>query len=212
MRRPLLKRRIDRHASEVDIRLALPGMELSRRLQIQTSLVLARPAANRSGISPGSAGARLWQDVEDIALEGDASRFPMESVSFRKVFPGTGREDALWFLHWQPSSLHADFLGAVRLYVNSDQTEFLERFRTGEPLIMRIVLASVMSEMASTILALDDGPEVLGDAEPSSVAGRVASWIGLSFPGAGFATVRERMRSRPGEFHSALQAIARTGG
>jgi hypothetical protein len=194
----------------VEIVLTIPGNGLSSRLHVETAVILARPAQKRSDLSPGTLGARLWRNVEDLALEGDASRFPMEAISFRRQFPGAGRDEALWLLHWHPSAIQSDFMGAVRLYLNSDQTEFLERFRTGDTLVMRMVLAGVMAEMASTILAMDDGVDAIRDGEPASVAGRVRGWLGLAFPGVSLATVREKLRSRPGEFHAALQAASRT--
>ena len=211
-RRSLWKKRLKTDTGAVEIAIVAPGGGLSGRLHVETALILARPANQRTSIAPASVGARLWRDVHDLALEGDVSRFPMEAVSFRSQFPGAGRDEALWLLHWQPSSLQSDFLGAVRLYLNTDQPEFLEKFRTGDSLVMRMVLSAIMSEMITTVLTMDDGAEALGQSDPASIAGRVASWIRLAFPGLGIPTVREKLRSRPGEFHTAIQAAARTEG
>jgi hypothetical protein len=132
----------------------------------------------------------------------------MEIVSFDERFGGRPEASAPWLLHWLPGELHRDFGGAVRLYLNHDRPDFVERFVSADALTLQTTLGGVVSQIVSSVLLQEDLEDVLGDAEPSSVAGHVKTWLELAFPSLGIAGIRGMHDTAPGKFHAAILAMA----
>jgi hypothetical protein len=186
----------------------IAGAGLSQRLFLESTIVLREAGLASSRLSPRLPGSILWRDVIDVALEGQAPRFPMEVVSFAERFPGRAEKTAPWFLHWLPGQLHRDFGGAVRLFLNHDRRDFIERFVAADPLILQVALADVITQILGQVIRQEDLGEILAEAEPTSVAGHVATWLDLAFPGLDIAGVRTLHEASPGRFHAAILAMA----
>lgn len=204
----IIERTLLRPGSQILIDHTVPGNRLSQRLRLMTTIVLSSSIAGRSRFAPWREGSILWRDEIDVSLEGDSPRFPMETVSFRERFAGRPESTALWHLHWKPGHLHRDFGGSVRLFLNHDREDFIERFVASDPMILQCVLADVVTQVLGQALQEEDLEEVLVDCEPTSVAGHVAAWLELAFPGQDLASIRNLVRTSPGHFHSAILAMA----
>lgn len=183
------------------------GRDLSQRLFVE-SLVLLRQPRDPSPLSPSRPGSKLWSDHLDLRLEGEEPRFPMEAISFIDRFAGRPEAYAPWLLHWTPGNLHRDFGGSVRLYLNSDRTDVTERLLAGDRATTQVVLADVMTQMISAAVRQIDFERVVAEADPCSIAGRAAFWIGLAFPGQDVAAIRSILDLRPSIFHAAILATA----
>lgn len=192
----------------VEIRPLVVGSQLSQRLLLETTIVLASPGAATSRFAPKLPGAILWRDRLDVALEGQAPRFPMEIVSFNERFAGRPESSAPWLLHWLPGQLNRDFGGSVRLYLNHDRADFIERFRSADPLTLQVTLADVINQILSYAIAQEDLAEQLADVDATSVAGHIASWLELAFPGQSVSSVRSLHDTAPGRFHAAILSMA----
>lgn len=192
----------------VPVDCTILGRGLSQRLVLETTIVLAAEAPTINRFAPVLPGAILWRDRVDLALEGQAPRFPMEIVSFSERFSGRPERSAPWLLHWLPGQLHRDFGGAVRLYLNHDHAVFMERFTAADPLTLQITLADVITQILSFAIAQDDLEELLADAEATSVAGHIATWLDLAFQGLDLANVRKLHDYEPGRFHASILAMA----
>lgn len=186
----------------------VPGKDLSQRLWLETTIRLPRKIEEGGRFSPWREGSILWRDQIDVSLEGDSPRFPMEIVSFRERFAGKAENGALWHLHWRPGHLHRDFGGSVRLFLNDDRKDFIERFVAADPLTLQCTLADVISQILEHALRDDDLEDILDECEPTSVAGHVATWLELAFPGQDPASIRNLLHVSPGHFRSSILAMA----
>jgi hypothetical protein len=192
----------------VSVDCTIPGRGLAQRLLLETTIVLAAEAPIRNRFAPVLPGSILWRDRVDLALEGQAPRFPMEIVSFSERFSCRPERSAPWLLHWLPGQLHRDFGGAVRLYLNHDHAVFMERFTAADPLTLQITLADVITQILAFAIAQDDIDDLLADAEATTVAGHIVAWLDLAFPGSDLASVRKLYDHEPGRFHASILAMA----
>uniref|UniRef100_UPI0035B0F331 hypothetical protein n=1 Tax=Paenirhodobacter enshiensis TaxID=1105367 RepID=UPI0035B0F331 len=205
---------LDLHAAQpLDLAALVPGGKLSGRVYLRLDVVLAAPSLTQdSPLSPSRVGSRLWSREFSVELEdGGENRFPIEVVSFVKVFPGHPHVAAPWYLSWRPGGLAADFVGAVRLYVNSDHQGLAERVVDGDRLTLEAILGDVMVQMVGAVLDAEDLGDQLGDCEDGSVGAQISGWMELAFPGRSLEEVRGLRRSQPGNFHACLHAAADLG-
>lgn len=207
-RRRLLDRQaVTTSAPTISVELAIAGDWLSNTLNLTTELVLASAGTRAQRLAPRIPGARLWRDQCRFSVEPTAPRFPMEVVSFCQMFPEQPA-GALWFLDWSPGDMAQEFTAAVRLYINEDVPELIERVHGADDLTLQLLLNGVVVQMARTAL-LSLGSETLeGDKADISVAGVVRDWISRSFPGQTIASVRTLAEFDPARFEVAIAAMA----
>lgn len=206
-----IERALLRSGSQLLVDHVVSGSNLSQRLRLETSIVLPRKTAGTSRFAPWREGSLLWRDEIDVRLEGNSSRFPMEIVSFAERFAGRSESRSLWHLHWKPGHLHRDFGGTVRLFLNHDREDFIERFVGSDPMTLQTTLADVITQVLEHALRDEDLEEILFESEPTSVAGHIATWLELAFPGQDPASIRNLLRNSPGHFHSSILAMADPG-
>jgi hypothetical protein len=189
------------------LREIIPGISLSGRLRLQLDLLLHRRTLTYGPLSPRLKGSRLWRSSHDVLLEdGGSARFPMELISFSKVFVDRPERFAPWYLKWSPGSLGADFSGSVRLYVNADAEAVAERFSSGDDATLQAILGDVMSQMISSVLASEDWGDTPFD--EGTVGHQIQSWLEMTFPGQSVASVRTLRAHQPGRFQAAILAAA----
>jgi hypothetical protein len=188
------------------------GQNLSGRLQLSLQVSLESPCENGTVLSPKVPGARLWQCQHDILIEdGGDSRFPVETVSFTKLFSGKLQERSPWYLHWQPSALQSDFSACARLYVNSDRPEVLARFVDGDELTLQAIMGDVISQMAGCVLDLEDVAEILAECDEGSVGQQIRQWLDFGFPGQEIKSIKTMRDQSPGVFRAAILAASEFG-
>lgn len=189
----------------------LEGHELSGRLRLETSILSFGQSRGGTSLSPTVQAAKVWSHDYDVLLEGTEPRFPMETVSFEKTFAGRPHVSSLWYLHWSPGGVQRDFAGAVRLYVNADREDFVERLTDGDPLILQTVMADVMTQLISGVIAMEDAQDLVDNAEEGSVTNYVGNWMRLAFPSESVAEIRSKLERRPSDFYAGIQAAAEIG-
>lgn len=203
---------LDASRPDVELAVGIPGRSLSGRLRLEAQLLLQSPIEANVALAPKSRGARLWRTHHDVLLEdGGSSRFPVEMTSFAEHFRGRREEMAPWFLHWSKESLHADFAGSVRLYINSDYEDLAARFQEGDRCTIQAILGDVMIQMISAVLRTDHADTELSACEEGSVGHQVKSWMDIGFPGESSASVLSLQNRTPNRFHAALIAAADPG-
>ncbi|NEX92968.1 hypothetical protein [Caulobacter sp. 17J65-9] len=190
--------------------VSLAGMTLSQRMNLRTELLMRDPVPAGSSLMPGRAGLRLWEDVHRVQLEPEEARFPTEAVRFSERFPNSG--EALWRIDWSPAHLEREFAGAVRLYVNLDFPDFVQRVSDAEDVTMRLITGGIVSQLSRG--ALDSLSFELGIAEsvPGSLGAAIASWLRLAFPNQSLDVIRSRMVSDPAGFEAELSVLLQTEG
>jgi hypothetical protein len=187
-----------------EIELELRGFELSQAVSLTTELLLIAGAVPKSRLSPARTGLRLWKDSKVLHLEPESARFPIEAVSFKALFPDRGFS-SFFHVDCSPSDLDREFSSAVRLYLNADQSEFLDRFAAGDKTLLRLVMGSVMNHLVRLVLDDAFAPE---GAELGSLRATLAGWLEQAFPGQSVNTVRSMAKYDPAAFEAALSSIA----
>ena len=196
------------NATSCEVYGQLPGRLLSGRILLSLSISLASVGAGQTVLSPRHRGARLWGASTDVLIEGGGeSRFPVEVVSFSVAFSGRPEELAPWYLHWRPHALTADFVGSVRLYVNADHDEVVQRFEAGDPAMLQAIMGDVISQMIATTLDQDELPD-LGAMEQGSLGAQIRLWAESAFPDRPLESLRVLKREQPGSFRAAILAAA----
>lgn len=203
-----VSRPINEEDQSIELNIAVPSKDLSNQIILNTSLILSKAGSTSNALSPKRAGARLWHDRKDCRLEGQETRFPMEAVSFRKLFPGRPQEKALWYLRWDPQRLDQDFHGAIRLYINSDNESFLESVKQEDENALQVMLGSVLAQIVASVVNSDQNEEYLSMSEPGTLGAQIGNWTRLAFGDVPLQQVRSTLELRPGDFHAALQAAA----
>ncbi|MDI6623100.1 MAG: hypothetical protein QME55_00080 [Brevundimonas sp.] len=203
----VLQTRLPLEAGEpCTISLSVDPSRLSAQLTLRTSVLLVSTSDPADPLAPRRAASRLWEERCATRIEGDDPRFPMEVVSFSTVFAGRPHEAAPWLLSWSPASPGRDFHGAARLYLNADEEDFVERVQEEDELTLQAMMGDVVSQMCETALRAG-WDEDFDSAEPASVAGRVAHWLGQAF--SDVTAAKAALENRPGEFRSAILASVR---
>jgi hypothetical protein len=198
--------------TQIDLRADISSRDLSARLLVQVSLLLGSVPRPASALSPRSQGARLWTTSKDILIEdGGAARFPVEAVSFSQFFHGLNHANAPWFIDWPTGNWDQDFSGVVRLYINSDLPDVLERFAGGDALLLQSILSDTMIQMTSSLLSSDLSEGDMEEFPEGSVGAQVRRWITLAMPGSSLETVRSIHAHFPGRFSAAMLSAADTG-
>lgn len=190
-------------------KIELDGRALSDQVVLTTDLLFIDADSSGSPLSPRRRGERLWSEQQIVRLEGDESRFPMEVVSFNRMFPNRAEAGALWYLHWSPGDLDRDFHGAIRLFLNSDFPEFVARMQDQDEMTMQLVLTDVVSQMCECFLISRDAAELEETYEAGSVGAQILSWLNLAFGAVGGAQMRSTLELRPNHFRAALQSAMR---
>ncbi len=159
-------------------------------------------------LSPRRRGSRLWIDAKRIRLEGEEPRFPIEVVSFAAAFRVTAISTALWHLDWRPGDWTREFEGVVRLLVNADRPDFVDRVVAGDPATVQAMIGDVMSHVVERALADEDCVEAIASHEEETLGGQVAAWLRPAWPGQGAAQVRGMFQTHPARVRAALQGVA----
>jgi len=190
--------------------LNLPGVMLSGRVTFNVSVLLAGSPARPGVLSPTFPGSRLWGCSDEVILEGGGSaRFPIEIADFKEQ---PEYRNVPWVLHWSPDTIYADFAGAVRLYVNGDRKDLVERLSEGDPLTLQSILGDVMAQLVGGFLEDETLWEDVDDFEGGTVGRQILNWMDVAFPGESIPTIRKLRSEYPGRFSAQLLAAADPGG
>jgi hypothetical protein len=210
-RRILDRQEVRRETQTISIEQAIAGDGLSQSVNLVTELILLSPGEAAGRLSPKSIGARLWRDDYRLSVEPTAPRFPMEVVSFARMFP-EGSAGQMWFLDWTPRELDHEFNTAVRLYINEDVAEFVDRIHQADEVTLRLLMTAVAVQMARAALLTVDDDLLKRDYSQSSVGGVIGDWIGQSFPGQTITSVKTLAEFDPARFEMAVASLASGAG
>lgn len=187
--------------------ITLTGSELSQGVMLRTEILLHGPEATGPTLSPGRRGMRLWEHTHRVLLEPVEPRFSVQVTSFAAEFPGA--EEAFWRLDWTPEDPVRDFGGSVRLWLNSDFPEFVQRFSGDDEITTRSVMWGVISQVVRATLANDAySPDLVHEA-PTSIGAAVTGWLDRAFPGQDAAGVTQLLTRNPAGFEAALAMLTR---
>lgn len=194
---------------EFDIRV--PGDRLSLIFDVQTQVMLAAPPEACEPLSPQQVASRLWVDTVRVLLEGEEARFPMEVANLQGFLGDTPAAKAPWFLYWSPGDWNRDFRGALRLYLNGSQSDFIRRIKDQDSPTLQVILADIMGQVCERLIVDPEADEIMATAEPGSLAAQAKAWLETIWPGKDAAFVRSVLEQRPGRFRAAFLEMAELG-
>ena len=194
---------------EFDIEIT--GQRLSLVLDLQTHVTLAAPPKDCAQLSPRRVADRLWSDTFRIRIEGEEPRFPIEIHDLRTLLGNTTAASTPWYLHWSPVDWNRDFHGAVRLYLNKDHADFIERIEQHDGPTLQFLLADVMSQICERLLMDPEADEVMAESEPGSMGAQAAAWLQKLWLGKDTTYIRSVLESQPGKFRAGFLALAELG-
>ena len=187
----------------------LTASQLSGRVRLSLDLILGEDIKGYSSISPVLAGSRLWNASHDILLEGGGSAlFPLENVSFSKVFKGRTFETAPWFLDWHAESFHADFAGAIRLFINTDNEDTAQRIAEGDLATLQALMSDVMNQLCSGALDSQEYLDAFEEFPEESLGSQVKFWLENAFPSMSLVEIVSQRQIQPNIFAASLLAAS----
>ena len=185
----------------------VPGANVSENIKVSTVVTLNKSHNCRKPFVPVYPGSRLWEDKYVIPLEGQGSRFPMRSCSFKTLVRVPDNAD--WFLEWSPDLADHAFAGTVLLYINSDNKGFSQRVTDGDDALLASLRSDIAIEMCAGILANQDFREGHVTYEPGSIGAVCSSWLNMSYPGRTRENLYQILQDRTSEFFTSLRAAFR---
>jgi hypothetical protein len=163
---------------EHELWLGIEAGVLAGSVELRRGLVTLAENSSSGGASAIAtrAGSRLFEDVpEHVVLEGNLSRFPIESTSFKSArYPA----HAAWFLDVTYTDPRDPFLGGVRLVVNRDHQAgraVLDKSDSVESKLAASILRVDIVRHLFAALAQDDRLDDLDEIPEDSVVGVAAA-------------------------------------
>lgn len=102
---------------------SVPGIEIGGILKLRTTVAVGIGYNDdRNPLAARRSGSILWSDDFQLFLEGDATRFPTEALSFKAN--GLGPEGCAWRIVVKTSDLYVPALSAVRVILNKDHPAY----------------------------------------------------------------------------------------
>ncbi len=194
-----------------ELEIELAGHQLSATIDLELYVILAAPPRQYAQLSPRQVANRLWSDTLRVRIEGEEPRFPIELADMRQLIGDTSAASAPWYLYWSPLDWNRDFHGAVRLYLNKDDSGLVSRVMESDEPTLQTVLADVMGQICERLLTESEAAGIIAEAEPGSIAAQASAWLGTAWPGKDIAFIRSLRDNRPGQFRSAFLVLAELG-
>ena len=171
---------------DILLEFEIPGDKLSIVLDITVEIVLATQLSTPNVLSPTQIGDRVWHDRCRTRLEGNEPRFPIEIVDFCSFLGDVTAASSPWYLHWSPRDWTRDFHGALRLFLNIEQSEIVERIKTQDAALLQTLMADVMSQVCERFLNDQEADDLFEQLEPGSLGAQAVAWLKQAWPSRDF--------------------------
>lgn len=205
-RRVMWRQEVPAPFQPVPIEFRLAGASVSQSLNLTTELVLLE-ATGPSALSPVDPMARIWSETVSTLLDPEIRRFPVETTGFSALLRGRPHQGA-WYLDWSAADTDRDFTSAVRLYLNSEQPDFVTRVSTSDAPVMQLLTGSIMIQLCRGLLASGTLSFGLAVEAPDSLGGVVCGWLQAAFPNQSLDSIEALARTNPALFEASVIAAA----
>jgi len=200
---------IDGENNVVEVSVKPNSGLLSQDLTLLTSVVIMDVDGEVGELAPTVKGARLWQNVWSVRLEGGRARLPMEAVSFSKGSRGHMTAGALYQVQVVDDAA-LDFEEAVCVYLNSDFPRFVSAVERGDPVVTGMLWDAVVRQLLNFGLSADFLDEQ-GEWQEGSLGAQFFSWIGAIFPNEQPARIKGFRDENSGLFEARIQSWIKAG-
>jgi hypothetical protein len=191
-----------------ELRCSVPGIEVGGILKLRTTVAVGiGDNDDRNPLAARRSGSILWLDDFQLFLEGDASRFPTEALSFKAN--GLGPQGCAWRIMVKTSDLYAPALSAVRVILNKDHPAYDRLADTTDSAAARLTEQYLLYDVARqlVIAALLEDEFQSEDYERGSIGavlrGRLMTYFGHE--GGEVEPLRQRWRLSPADIDAELQ-------
>jgi hypothetical protein len=197
----------DKEIETFQLSLEVSGLFLAGSIDLRVQIVMTDRGSTEQPFSPKLKGSILYNHVQNVLLEGDGARFPIEVLDFSSAgyFPA----DAAWLLFWQPDDLHQTVLGGeIRLYINAKHERVRRAVSENRPEDADIREAIRLDIARNLIYGALTNPEFTANpnAYPDgTIGGAVYFMLRTYFPDIQVAQLRSMAR-RPHIFDASIQA------
>ena len=192
--------------SQVELEFTLTGTDVGGTVTLTTQLLLEDHGSTLDPAAPRRPGSVLWSDEHYLRLQGDAARFPMDLVDFRKeVYP----DRAGWHLKIG-RELHAAAMGSILLLINSENKPLAQAVARGtDPRpVDRVVLSAMYADVTRAMIEhalrqpdFDDETDY-----PDESLGQILRALcRRTFPGERIDELRQRYENSPSLFATDVQ-------
>ncbi|PRP93150.1 hypothetical protein ENSA5_44890 [Enhygromyxa salina] len=193
---------------------SLLGPSLARSVRLESRLVLVEAGPGSSRIAAKIPGSILWAFEQELVLEGQKSRFPMEWADFRS---SVYSDDAAWALDWDPQELECSTLGGVKLLLNQSHRVTAPLLRESPPsdaakLLWDTIHFDIARQLVEGALTNDDFVENSGHYGEGTLGATVRRMIEVHFPYHNITTLRALVVRSRTQFETLLQASLRMYG
>lgn len=194
------------------IRLAPDPSLIGGRVRLDRRLVLLAAASGpRSPLTASAQGSVLWQEPRGwrttVALEGDATRFPTDTVDFRRT--GGLAPDAAWHLEIDLGDPEVAALNAVRLRLNEGHPAIAAIISGQQDDRSSAVMNALMWDVGRQLIhAALDQPEFVdgwGHFPEDSIGYVLQLLLQRTWPGEEARSLRAARDADPARFESSLQ-------
>jgi hypothetical protein len=110
-----------------------------------------------------------------VRIEGEEPRFPIEIADFSLLLKGTNSSATPWYLHWSPYDWARDFHGAMKLYLNNEMTDFVDKILNEDPEILQVLMADVMGQVCERLVMDQEATELFHLSEAGTLGGQSIS-------------------------------------
>lgn len=187
------------------IQMEIGPHTVAEEIEVRYGLVLEHDYRPAPSMAPYKRGSRVYTGILSyrFLLEGDAAGFPTEAFEFGPAGYPSG---APWHLRFRVDSLEDPFMGAVRLFINTEHPAS-GQLLSGAPGIHRSVLFHSVLEQLLTEVAdhesnegVDDWDEQVSASHADGSVGAVLNdlaitYLGMVLPAAMKALRADRDRS-----------------
>ncbi len=196
--------------NDFEIEVQIPGSELSQSLVLKTRLIFfPSNQGQRKKLSPHLPGSILWEDLYKVTLEGEGSRFPMETINFERL--NGVPLNANWHLSWMPYEPELQLSANVRLYLNSNSEDVIKALTESKPTekhlaIRKIIFWDVGRRLVKGMLDNKDFNGRDNFYPLGSLGFAVTTMLEIYFPNESIDGLRALLKSNPDLFETVLQS------
>jgi len=190
------------------IELEIQGENLSGLIEFGCILVIAKDLTTDSPLAPASRGDKVWSDKQRILLEGEEPRLPIEIADFNQLFSNALPRQSPWFLLWSPRDWSRDFHGAIRLLLNENDKNLIQKIEEEDEIVLQAMMADIMDQICTRFVLDSQMEDMFSEPEPGSLAAQAVAWIKHAWPGKDIPFVRSLLANRPGEFKATILSLA----
>jgi hypothetical protein len=181
--------------------------EVASSVVLRTTVILGEALESRP-LRAKRIGSILWEDAQEVVLEGAGGRFPMEAINFSESdwqLP----DRAAWRLEWG-EDFELPVLGGLHLRLNLDHPKVKMLIEHPEHAESKVLSAAMFYDVGRQLIyaALRDSAFVEREnAWPKDSVGAVVNRLmKTNFRGESARSLAEKMKQRPEWFEAFVQS------